>query len=179
MIIGSNFKLSNRKFLDDRQQYEGLSELNLNEKGYLFPLGFEVYCVREGKWYQNVSTDKNVPLWEERKGNGSLDIDDVIADGEVLSNKTWSSEYIDSFKTNIETLIIDNEDYIAEIEDRVLFIEGQFHWLESFDGSYNSLTDKPIIPTRTSELINDAGFAPYSELDSSGVFELKHYHDNK
>ena len=67
MIIGSNFKLSNRKFLDDRQQYEGLSELNLNEKGYLFPLGFEVYCVREGKWYQNVSTDKNVPLWEERK----------------------------------------------------------------------------------------------------------------
>ena len=179
MIIGSNFKLSNRKFLDDRQQYEGLSELNLNKKGYLFPLGFEVYCVREGKWYQNVSTDKNVPLWEERKGNGSLDIDDVIADGEVLSNKTWSSEYIDSFKTNIETLIIDNEDYIAEIEDRVLFIEGQFHWLESFDGSYNSLTDKPTIPTRTSELINDAGFAPYSELDSSGIFELKHYHDNK
>ena len=179
MIIGSNFKLSNRKFLDDRQQYEGLSELNLNEKGYLFPLGFEVYCVREGKWYQNVSTDKNLPLWEERKGNGSLDIDDVIADGEVLSNKTWSSEYIDSFKTNIETLIIDNEDYIAEIEDRVLFIEGQFHWLESFDGSYNSLTDKPTIPTRTSELINDAGFAPYSELDSSGIFDLKHYHDNK
>ena len=179
MIIGSNFKLSNRKFLDDRQQYEGLSELNLNEKGYLFPLGFEVYCVREGKWYQNVSTDKNLPLWEERKGNGSLDIDDVIADGEVLSNKTWSSEYIDSFKTNIETLIIDNEDYIAEIEDRVLFIEGQFHWLESFDGSYNSLTDKPTIPTRTSELINDAGFAPYSELDSSGIFALKHYHDNK
>ena len=179
MIIGSNFKLSNRKFLDDRQQYEGLSELNLNEKGYLFPLGFEVYCIREGKWYQNVSTDKNLPLWEERKGNGSLDIDDVIADGEVLSNKTWSSEYIDSFKTNIETLIIDNEDYIAEIEDRVLFIEGQFHWLESFDGSYNSLTDKPTIPTRTSELINDAGFAPYSELDSSGIFELKHYHDNK
>ena len=179
MIIGSNFKLSNRKFLDDRQQYEGLSELNLNEKGYLFPLGFEVYCIREGKWYQNVSTDKNLPLWEERKGNGSLDIDDVIADGEVLSNKTWSSEYIDSFKTNIETLIIDNEDYIAEIEDRVLFIEGQFHWLESFDGSYNSLTDKPTIPTRTSELINDAGFAPYSELDSSGIFALKHYHDNK
>ena len=179
MIIGSNFKLSNRKFLDDRQQYEGLSELNLNEKGYLFPLGFEVYCVREGKWYQNVSTDKNAPLWEERKGNGSLDIDDVIADGEVLSNKTWSSEYIDSFKTNIETLIIDNEDYIAEIEDRVLFIEGQFHWLESFDGSYNSLTDKPTIPTKTSELINDAGFAPYSELDSSGIFDLKHYHDNK
>lgn len=179
MIIGSNFKLSNRKFLDDRQQYEGLSELNLNEKGYLFPLGFEVYCVREGKWYQNVSTDKNVPLWEERKGNGSLDIDDVIADGEVLSDKTWSSEYIDSFKTNIETLIIDNEDYIAEIEDRVLFIEGQLHWLESFDGSYNSLTDKPTIPTKTSELINDAGFAPYSELDSSGIFALKHYHDNK
>ena len=179
MIIGSNFKLSNRKFLDDRQQYEGLSELNLNEKGYLFPLGFEVYCIREGKWYQNVSTDKNLPLWEERKGNGSLDIDDVIADGEVLSNKTWSSEYIDSFKTNIETLIIDNEDYIAEIEDRVLFIEGQFHWLESFDGSYNSLTDKPTIPTKTSELINDAGFAPYSELDSSGIFDLKHYHDNK
>ena len=121
---------------------------------------------------------KNVPIWEERKGNGSLDIDDVIADGEVLSDKTWSSEYIDSFKTDLELLLIDNEDYLAEIEDRVLFIEGSLHYLENFDGSYDSLTNKPIIPTKTSELINDAGFAPYSELDSSGIFELAHGHHN-
>ena len=178
MIIGSNFKLSSRKFLDDRQQCQSLMELSLNEKEYLYPLGFEVYCIEEGKWYQNVSKDKNVPIWEERKGNGSLDIDDVIADGEVLSDKTWSSEYIDSFKTDLELLLIDNEDYLAEIEDRVLFIEGSLHYLENFDGSYDSLTNKPIIPTKTSELINDAGFAPYSELDSSGIFELAHGHHN-
>ena len=58
MIIGSNFKLSSRKFLDDRQQCQSLMELSLNEKEYLYPLGFEVYCIEEGKWYQNVSKDK-------------------------------------------------------------------------------------------------------------------------
>ena len=45
-----------------------------------------------------------------------------------------------------------------------------------FDGSYNSLTDKPIIPTKTSELTNDSGYLSSipneyiteSELSSKG-----------
>ena len=181
MIIGSNFKLSNRKFLDDRQQCEGIEELNTNINGYLYPLGFEVYCIREGKWYQNTSKDENIPFWEERKGGvgeGAIDANGIIADGEILSNKTWSSEYIDLVIDDIETLITENTDYIMEIEGRLEFIEGSLEWLDTFDGSYNSLTDKPTIPTKVSELINDSGFAIHSQLESSGIFELRHSHEN-
>ena len=44
-----------------------------------------------------------------------------------------------------------------------------------FDGSYESLKDKPSIPTKTSELENDSGFAPViiSTVDlEDGVSEL-------
>ncbi len=50
---------------------------------------------------------------------------------------------------------------------------------EAFDGSYNSLTDKPTIPTKTSQLQNDSGFITgYTQIDpvfeaNSGLFELK------
>ena len=181
MIIGSNFKLSNRKFLDDRQQCEGIEELNININGYLYPLGFEVYCIREGKWYQNTSKDENMPIWEERKGGvgeGTIDANGIIADGEILSNKTWSSEYINLVIDDIEILITENTDYIMEIEGRLELIEGSLEWLDTFDGSYNSLTDKPTIPTKVSELANDSGFAIHSQLESSGIFELKHSHEN-
>ena len=44
---------------------------------------------------------------------------------------------------------------------------GQFELKsEAFDGDYNSLTNKPVIPTKTSELTNDAGFITgYVETD--------------
>lgn len=180
MIIGSNFRLNSRKFLDARQQCESLEKLNANEEGILYPYGFEVFCVEEGKWYQNVSED-NTPIWEQRKGgvggsNGEINIDDIIEDGEVLSDKTWSSEYINGFKINLEQSIIDTEDYVTEIEDRVIYIEGQLQWFETFDGSYNSLTDKPIIPSKISDLENDSNFITIDVV--SEVIDALHTHEN-
>ena len=180
MIIGSNFRLNSRRFLDARQQCESLEKLNANEESILYPYGFEVFCVEEGKWYQNVSED-NTPIWEQRKGgvggsNGEINIDDIIEDGEVLSDKTWSSEYINGFKINLEQSIIDTEDYVAEIEDRVVYIEGQLQWFETFDGSYNSLTDKPIIPSKISDLENDSNFVTTDDV--SEVIDALHTHEN-
>ena len=180
MIIGSNFRLNSRKFLDARQQCESLEKLNANEESILYPYGFEVFCVEEGKWYQNVSED-NIPIWEQRKGgvggsNGEINIDDIIEDGEVLSDKTWSSEYINGFKINLEQSITDIEDYVAEIEDRVIYIEGQLQWFETFDGSYNSLTDKPIIPSKISDLENDSDFVTIDDV--SEVIDALHTHEN-
>ena len=36
-----------------------------------------------------------------------------------------------------------------------------------FNGSYNSLTDKPTIPTRTSELTNDTNYVTSSSIPTS------------
>ena len=36
-----------------------------------------------------------------------------------------------------------------------------------FNGSYNSLTDKPTIPTRTSELINDTNYVTTTEMNNA------------
>ena len=50
---------------------------------------------------------------------------------------------------------------------------------ELFSGSYNDLTDKPSIPSKTSDLTNDSGFiSGYTETDpiyaaQSGQFQLK------
>ena len=154
MIIASNFKLYSRKFLDERQQSESLEELNENILGKLYPYGFEVFCIQEGKWYQNIAKS-GTPIWEERKGgvggnggNGSsIDISDIISDEEVSDRKTWSSEYIYSLQSNLEQLITNNEDYITEIEDRLLLVEGELTLLDGFNGSYDSLTNKPTIPS--------------------------------
>ena len=162
MIIGSNFKLYSRKFLDERQQCESLEKLNANEFGKLYPYGFEVFCVQEGKWYQNVSNN-GTPIWTERKGNG---VDDIISDKEILNNKTWSSEYIYGMQTDLEQLITDNEDYITEIEDRLIFIEGELTFLESFDGSYDSLTNKPSLDNYiTKEELNNLEKIETSEIE--------------
>jgi uncharacterized protein (TIGR02145 family) len=42
----------------------------------------------------------------------------------------------------------------------------------SFDGDYNSLTNKPTLPTKTSDLVNDSGFFT-SEVDSSITNEIQ------
>lgn len=39
----------------------------------------------------------------------------------------------------------------------------------SFDGDYNSLTNKPIIPTKTSELNNDSGFITIGDVPDAPV----------
>ncbi len=165
MIIGSNFKLSSRKFLDARQQCESLAVLETNEFRKLYPYGFEVFCIEEGKWYQNVAKS-GTPIWEERKGgvggssNGNIDISDIISDEEISSNKTWSSQYIYGLQADLEQLIINNEDYITEIEDRLVFVEGELMLLDGFDGSYDSLTNKPTIPSldgyATETFVNNA-----------------------
>lgn len=166
MIIGTNFKLSSAKFLDDRQLCKDYATLIANAEGIIYPPGFEVFCEYENKYYQYVSDTNGGYIWEERKSgvsDGSTSAS--IKDDTISEEYTWSSAHIDSMRIDLETLITQANDYVDEIDERMLFIEGKFQWFEYFDGSYNSLTDKPIIPTKLSELENDSEFLGVERLE--------------
>ena len=67
MYIIDNFKLSSKKFLDDRQYWESLIALKGNST-ILMPKGFLVYCKAEDKWYKMSCTDESNPstyTWTE------------------------------------------------------------------------------------------------------------------
>ena len=85
-------------------------------------------------------------------------------------------------KTEVDELIkdVDIPTKVSELENDAGYItgyvetdpvfsatSGQFELKsEAFDGDYNSLTNKPVIPTKTSELTNDAGYITgYVETD--------------
>ena len=156
MIIGTNFKLSSAKFLDDRQLCKDYATLIANTEGIIYPPGFEVFCEYENKYYQYVSDTNGGYIWEERKsGVSDGTIGASIKDDTISEEYTWSSAHIDSMRMDLENLITQANDYVDEIDERMLFIEGKFQWFEYFDGSYESLTDKPTIPTKISELEDD------------------------
>ena len=166
MIIGTNFKLSSAKFLDDRQLCKDYATLIANTEGIIYPPGFEVFCEYENKYYQYVSDSKGGYIWEERKsGVSDGTIGASIKDDTISENYTWSSAHIDSMRIDLETLITQANDYVDEIDERMLFIEGKFQWFEYFDGSYESLSNKPTIPTKISELENDSEFLGIERLE--------------
>ena len=155
MIIGTNFKLSSAKFLDDRQLCKDYATLIANAEGIIYPPGFEVFCEYENKYYQYVSDTNGGYIWEERKSGVSDGTSASIKDDTISEEYTWSSAHIDSMRIDLETLITQANDYVDEIDERMLYIEGKFQWFEYFDGSYESLKDKPTIPTKISELEDD------------------------
>ena len=166
MIIGTNFKLSSAKFLDDRQLCKDYATLIANAEGIIYPPGFEVFCEYENKYYQYVSDTNGEYIWEERKsGVSDGTIGASIKDDTISEDYTWSSAHIDSMRMDLENLITQANDYVDEIDERMLFIEGKFQWFEYFDGSYESLTDKPTIPTKVSELENDSEFLGIKRLE--------------
>ena len=67
-----------------------------------------------------------------------------------------------------------NELQLLSMSNDTLYLtDGGFVVLPAgFDGDYNSLTNTPAIPTKTSDLINDSGFIT-TEQDSSSTNELQ------
>ena len=145
MIIGTNFKLSSKKYLDNRQQCASLNDLIINKDSILYPQGFEVYCIKEKAWYQNVS-EGDTPEWKIRQ-SGTSEGGASIDDTKISATTTWSSEYIYDMKLELQDLITQTEDYVTEIDGRLLYVEGRLTSIGSFDGSYDSLTNKPEFPS--------------------------------
>lgn len=118
--IGDNFSYLGRKFLDNRQSFNTLAEMNACTD---VPIGFITYCVEDEQRYEYTEdgwveyvvggkeeiqtsesepTEENVSLWI----NTSDDIEIIeiarINDDVVASSTTWSSERIDDAIKNME-----------------------------------------------------------------------------
>lgn len=66
MIIGSNFDLSSRLYLDSRQLCDSYADLIENKNNILYPPGFEVYCFKEKtKYYNACENIEDKPVWKE------------------------------------------------------------------------------------------------------------------
>ena len=77
MQIVSNFELSAKKFLDNRQSWTSLDELKANTN-VLMPNGFLAYCKNEDKWYKMNCTDESNPTtytWSEFNNLGDVEVD--------------------------------------------------------------------------------------------------------
>ena len=146
----------------------------------------DTYTINYLNYIKKKNTEINIEIGQE-----SLDVKKVILRDFALAcprvyvtglapQEIESKNYYT--KTEVDELI--NDVYVptkvSELENDAGYItsytetdpvfsatSGQFELKsEAFDGDYNSLTNKPTIPSKTSELTNDAGFIKsYTETD--------------
>ena len=101
MQIVSNFELSAKKFLDNRQSWTSLDELKANTN-VLMPNGFLAYCKNENKWYKMNCTDESNPTtytWSEFNNLGNVDelnSEKVKYSNDLLSDVTNVKQALDS-----------------------------------------------------------------------------------
>jgi hypothetical protein len=109
--------------------------------------------------------DRTVTL----SNDGGTFRDSILTEAQVdayTNNNGYLTSEVDGSITNeIQVLSISN--------DTIYLSGGGFAKLPSgFDGDYNNLTNKPTIPSNTSQLTNDAGFLT-SEVDGSITNEIQ------
>ena len=96
---------------------------------------------------------ESVEIYDGDAGNGG-----GTTDYENLKNKpSINGVELSGNKTLEELNIQPKGDYLTSQDISETDIEN-WNNKSDFSGSYNDLLDKPIIPTKTSELINDSGF---------------------
>ena len=83
----------------------------------------------------------------------------------ISTTQTYSNSMIENRLTEVGADITVISDDLDSIDARVTYLEGEQTKIGSFDGSYDSLTNKPTIPTKTSELTNDSGFTTKKYVD--------------
>ena len=122
IIIGTNFKYSSRKFLDERSQCRNLAELMMNENNYLYPMGFEVYCIEERAWYYNNCANENdFPLWILRNNN-SGESGGSIDDTAPSASTTYSSMKVSQITNELNRQVNINTQSIVTINDNMTYL---------------------------------------------------------
>lgn len=155
MIIGSNFDLSSRIYLDSRQLCDSYEDLLNNEENILYPPGFEVYCLKEKtKYYNACENIEDKPLWKV-VSQGSVE-DVFIESATAPSNKDvyWvdigtidNLEYDTAHKGIIQELL----ETINSLNERITILEEKIatgivtptssDCLQLSDGTFLQLSD--------------------------------------
>ena len=149
--------------LDDANMYIGLSISQIGEVHELIGSG----SVSGGSSHEHDNKDILDTITQEMintwNNKSDLTINDNI--NEVSKTQTYSNEMIESRLLETNTEITAVQDDLDSMDERVTYLETEQTKMGSFDGSYDSLTNKPVIPSKTSELTNDSGFTTKKYVD--------------
>ena len=149
--------------LDDTNMYIGLSISQIGEVHELIGSG----SVSGGSSHEHDNKDILDTITQEMintwNNKSDLTINDNI--NEVSKTQTYSNEMIESRLLETNTEITAVQDDLDSMDERVTYLETEQTKMGSFDGSYDSLTNKPVIPSKTSELTNDSGFTTKKYVD--------------
>jgi uncharacterized protein (TIGR02145 family) len=123
----------------------------------------------DGSISNEIQTISKVDRTVTLSNNGGSYVDSVLTEAQVdayTNDNGYLTSEVDGSTTNeIQVLSISN--------DTIYLSDGGFAKLPAgFDGDYTSLTNKPTIPTNTSDLTNDSGFLT-SEVDGSITNEIQ------
>lgn len=189
--ITSGFDLGAKSPLDTRSIVNTIEERNAHVTGNRVYEGMKVYVLAEKKEYRYNGND-----WEEVRGTTEVSQGetepteenvllwiDTTSDENMVENNLSNSlitefqDSISTLNTRVSTLEKNIEPPFGEdahIHSNKVVLDKitQAHFdkwnnKSDFNGSYNSLTDKPTIPTRTSELINDSNYVTSSNIPTS------------
>ena len=163
MIIGSNFDLSSRLYLDSRQFCDSYADLIENKNNILYPPGFEVYCFKEKiKYYNACENIEDKPVW---KAVAQGSVAEVFIESETApSNKEvyWiDTGTVDTLgnQSAHEGIIKELLETIKSLQKRVLTLEkkvgsGSFtpvtgDYLQLADGTNLQLADGTFLEIST------------------------------
>ncbi len=196
---GDNFRYQGKKYLDDRQSFKTLAELMTYTN---VPPGFIAYCEENGERYEYVN-DTWI-LYKVSTDTGDLDLSDYALktdvptktselendSGFVTQEHNHNANDIEGLDSAINEALNGASGGTSHVHSNLTTLErisdediNNWNNKSDFSGSYNELTNKPVIPTvpkHISAFINDAGYI--SELPDMSNYVTKdetHSHDNK
>ena len=139
------------------------------------------------EYSDKIPTDEDIVIWINPEEDPQQELLIRINDETVASNTVWSSEkvnqQINSMFIQADSHIHFNKDVLDKITERDIV---NWNNKSDFNGSYKSLTDKPVIPSieglASEEYVNEAIPTKLSELENDNDYAMLsqiHQHENK
>ena len=137
------------------------------------------------EYSDKIPTDEDIVIWINPEEDPGQEYLIRINDETVASNTVWSSEkvyqQINNMFIQADSHIHFNKDVLDKITERDI---ANWNSKSNFDGSYKSLTDKPVIPSveglASEEYVNSAiENIPKIDLSEYATKEELHEHENK